>query len=100
MIDIKEDKRLAAQWMEELSTGTMDSESMADLAQSGIETCEGYCGSREYTGVDCCRCIRELFPSYADYKLYLEARMRFKTLYSLGLLAQRVSTETKGENKK
>ena len=96
MMDIKKDKRLADQWINGVAKASLDSETMADLAQSGIQTCEGYCGSREYTGEDRCRCVREIFPSYADYKLYLEARNRFKKLYSMAMLGQRVSQETKG----
>ena len=98
MIDIKEDQRLAALWMDGVSTGTMDSEKLAELAQNGFDYCEGYCGSREYTGSDKCRCIREVFPTYQDYLLYQHARNRFKKYISIGLLAQRISLEKNGDD--
>ena len=93
MIDIEKDKELARIWESDLSTGSMDLKDIAYLAKTGIEYCEGYCASKEITGADRCRCIRDRFPSPEHYKLYQEARNRFKDLLKLATLGKATSLD-------
>ena len=93
MIDIENDKRLALLWESEISTGSMSVNDIAYLAKTGIEYCDGYCPSRDITGADRCRCIRERFPSPEHYKLYQEARNRFEDLLKLAVVGKAASLE-------
>jgi len=93
MFDVFKDRELAVLWDNGVEAGTLDSETMAELAQKGMTYCEGYCPSEEYTGADRCSCIREIFPSPKDYRLYLAARNRYEKLLQLGLLAKALSQD-------
>mgnify|MGYP001167667936 FL=1 len=98
MFDDKEDQRLADLWESGVDAGTLDDESMAELAQNGFKYCEGYCPSKKYTGEERCRCVREIFPSPKEYKRYQEARSLFEKLLQLGLIAKALSTDRNGDN--
>ena len=93
MFDKKEDNELAILWECGVETGSLDYRIIGELAQTGMTYCEGICLSRKYTGADRCSCIREIFPSPEDYKLYLEARDQYEKLLQLGLLAQALSED-------
>jgi hypothetical protein len=93
MFDNRKDRELAALWESGVATGSLDAETIAELAQKGMTYCEGYCLSKKYTGADRCACIREIFPSPKDYKLYLAARNRYEKLLQLGLLAKALSKD-------
>ena len=97
MFDDKEDQRLAVLWESGVDAGTLDDESMAELAQNGMTYCEGYCPSKKYTGEDRCRCIRDIFPSPKEYKRYQEARSLFEKLLQLGLIAKALSKDRNGD---
>jgi len=95
MFDNRYDLKLAVIWESGVEAGSLDHETIAELAQKGMTYCEGYCPSKKYTGADRCSCIREIFPSPKDYKLYLEARNRYESLLQLGLLAKAMSQDKK-----
>lgn len=97
MIDISKDKRLADEWEKAINEDSMTAEEISFLASTGLQTCEGYCPSRNHTGEDRCACIRERFPTPTHYQLYLSARSKYLKLFGLGLLANAVSVETNGE---
>ena len=81
MIDIHEDQKQATAWLEN-GKGEMTNEALVLLASQGHMDCgEGYCGSREYCEDGMCCCIREVFPSFHHYELYL----RLRELYVKGL---------------
>jgi len=93
MFDDRSDEDLAVIWESGVATGSLDQETIAELAQKGMTYCEGYCLSKKHTGADRCACIREIFPSPKDYKLYLAARNLYENLLQLGLLAKAMSQD-------
>ncbi len=97
-MDINNDKKEAKLWQERGRNKTLTLLDITHLAKTGIETCEGFCGSRKYVGEHQCRCIRERFDSPATYELYLTMRTRFLEMMKFGLLAKASSIWNREEN--
>jgi hypothetical protein len=73
MTNITKEKELELVWLEN-EDGSMSYEEFAYKVVTGIEECEGYCASKQYSHFGVCRCIREAFPSFQFYELYLHYR--------------------------
>ena len=86
MIDIREDQKQAKDWIEN-GKGEMSDEALVLLASQGHLDCgERYCGSREYCEDGMCYCIREVFPSFHHYDLYLRLRELFVKGLKIGIV--------------
>ena len=86
MIDIREDQKQAKDWIEN-GKGEMSDEALVLLASQGHLDCgERYCCSREYCEDGMCYCIREVFPSFHHYDLYLRLRELFVKGLKIGIV--------------
>ena len=93
MIDINIDKKQSLRWLEDNQDGLMHKSELIALVITGIETCEGYCGSREVCGEDSCLCVRALFPTPSHFFLYQELRKVAQTITSASVLAETINND-------
>ncbi|MEE3030973.1 MAG: hypothetical protein VX331_07140 [Candidatus Thermoplasmatota archaeon] len=88
MIDLNEDKHAADLWDKGSTPHCMTLHEITSLAINGFDTCEDFCGSREYVGEHRCRCIRETFDSPTQYELYLTLRNYMQSILDIAVLAE------------
>jgi hypothetical protein len=93
LIDINIDKEQSKAWLEDGRDGLMHRQELISLAITGIETCEGYCGSREVCGESSCLCVRAMFPTPSHFFLYQELRKVAQTITSVSVLAETINND-------
>lgn len=87
---------------EEWGDGNLDAEmsitELIELVKTGFYECpeDEYCYSRKYSTIGC-RCIRQRFPSFEHYELYLTLRSRYLEMIAEHFTSQLISAEN-GEN--
>jgi hypothetical protein len=100
--DIKRELKEAEEW--DNAEGGIDRIDLIDLSKKGIDTCTGFCASREYCGEDRCYCIRARFESPQTYQLYKHCREYFINNLAIaviaeeGLIDQKEKEDGKGNN--
>ena len=95
-MDYFEEENEANLWNSTASNKNITWKDISLMAINKLETCEGYCESREISGEDACFCIRNRFPSPEHYKLYKATRKRYEKMLNAGLALKAVSTRLKG----
>jgi len=98
IIDVKQDEREAKEWELGNTREGISLNELAEVATQGLTFCEAYCPSREYTGENRCKCIRERFPTPEHYELYLIARDKYLKMLAITVMAEAVA-ETEERDK-
>jgi len=96
-MDYFEEENEANLWNSTSSRGTITWKDISKMAISKLETCEGFCESREISGEDSCFCIRNRFPTPDHYKLYKATRRRYEKMLNAGLAIKAVATRSNGD---
>ena len=93
IIDIKKDEEEATRWERGDTEEALSIEEIASVATTGLTFCKDYCPSREYTGENRCKCIRERFPTPEHYELYLIARDKYLKMLAISIMAEAVGND-------
>ena len=82
-IEKREEEEEVTAWNNSQDDWTISIMDLAHLIKSGFHGCTGFCASREYSGTDCCKCIRETFPNPDAYAMYLDLKTEYDKSNSL-----------------